>query len=154
MMSTQSWIVQDLSNDRSFSVDVDFDGSLVGAHTLSVEVSSDDYPSISVYTISVPITVVSLCYSSVLQPPTVWYNSGKVITSPELVPQRIELMTSTTPTIITLPELVDSGTQFLQAFEGYESATCGTITYTIASSQSWIGQEDPTNDKIMSILVN
>ena len=58
MTSLQTWIVQDLTDDRTFSIDVDEDASLIGVHTLIVEVSSIDYPfHIGTYTISVPITV-------------------------------------------------------------------------------------------------
>ena len=67
MTSSESWIVQDSSDDRSFSIEVNDNASLIGDHTLSVEVNSDNYPSyITAYTISVTITVESLCHSSVL----------------------------------------------------------------------------------------
>ena len=59
MTSSQTWILQDLSDDLTFSIEVDEDESLIGDHTLSVEVSSDDYPSYIIpYTISVLISVV------------------------------------------------------------------------------------------------
>ena len=59
MTSSQPWIVQDSDDDRVFSIEVNEDESLIGDHTLSVEVSSDDYPAdISPYTISVLISVV------------------------------------------------------------------------------------------------
>ena len=101
MTSSQAWIVQNSLEDRLFSIEVDTDPSLQGDHTLSVEVSSDEYHSdISVYTISVPITVISLCHSSVLK-------------TANLSAKTIELMTSAIPTILTLLS-EDSGTQSLQ----------------------------------------
>ena len=61
MSSSQSWIAQDTDDDRTFSIVVDEDASLIGDHVLSVLVSSVNYPSdIIPLIISVPITVVSL----------------------------------------------------------------------------------------------
>ena len=73
--------------------------------------------------------------------------------SPAIVTQTIELMTSATPTSITLPELEDSGTQSLQLITGFETATCGTWTYAMSSSQSWI-EQDSSNDRTFSIAVD
>ena len=45
MTSAQTWIIQDLDDELNFSIEVDEDPSLVGEHTLTVEVTSDDYSS-------------------------------------------------------------------------------------------------------------
>ena len=56
--SNQSWITQDSTNDRIFMISVNEDPSLTGEHTLSVLVTSDDYPTdITAKTIEVPISV-------------------------------------------------------------------------------------------------
>ena len=57
MISSQPWIVPDLYDERLFSIQVNEDATLIGFHTLSVKVSSVDYPSISAYTIDVFIDV-------------------------------------------------------------------------------------------------
>ena len=82
------------------------------------------------------------CRSSVLQVPI-----------PAIDAQTIELMTSMTPTFITLAELEDTGTKCLQSIAGFESATCGTWTYTVSSSQPWIIQ-DLSDDQTFSIDVD
>ena len=73
--------------------------------------------------------------------------------SPAIVTQTIELMTSATPTSITLPELEDSGTQSLQSITDFASETCGPWTYAMSSSQPWIIQ-DFSDDRTFSIEVN
>ena len=124
MSSSQSWIVQDLTDDRSFSIEVNDDPTLIGDHTLSIEVSSVDYPNdISVYTITVPITVVSFCHDSEIKLP-----------SPVIDPWIVEIMTSAIPTLFELPEVEDSGTKKLQLIADFESLNCGTWTYTMTSS--------------------
>ena len=57
--SGQAWITQDTADDRTFSIAVSEDPSLLGPHSLDVQVTSVDYPGhIAPKTISVAIDVV------------------------------------------------------------------------------------------------
>ena len=67
--------------------------------------------------------------------------------------QTIELMESASASIYMLPRLEDSGTQSLQAISGFASDTCGSFTYTMNSSLTWIIQ-DPSDELKFSIEVN
>ena len=68
-------MIQDSADDRLFSFEVNEDPSLLGGHTLSLMVSSDDYGAdIAPKTISLPVSV--LCTAPILfetwTAPPVW----------------------------------------------------------------------------------
>ena len=58
--SSPGWVIQDSAGSRTFSIQVNEDPTLLGGpYTLSIDVTSVDYPShIAVKSISVPIEVV------------------------------------------------------------------------------------------------
>ena len=45
ILSSEPWMIQTAPGSNEVSLEVDEDPSLVGLHTLSIEVTSDDYPS-------------------------------------------------------------------------------------------------------------
>ena len=56
--SSQNWIIQDSSNDRIFIISVNKNPNLIGEHTLSLQITSYDYPdNIVPKTIEVIISV-------------------------------------------------------------------------------------------------
>ena len=77
MTSSQTWIIQDPGDQLNFRIEVNEDPSLLGAHALTVEVTSVDYPYyIDAKMIEVPISVVCtnqpIFLSSSWSTPSIW----------------------------------------------------------------------------------